>query len=88
MTDAKWRLEEKQKLRGGCITLINVPVLHCIPWQERSLGMSDCGGEGVKLKRCLLLLELSAHLYVRYSCWLSDLCPQESGVEPSPSIQE
>lgn len=54
MTAAKWTLEtkeEEEKLSKVCLTLLNMPVLHCIPWQKRSVGMTDSGGEGVRLKR-------------------------------------
>lgn len=63
VTAAKQTLEEEEKLREVCITFINMPVLHCIPWQKRSVGMTDCEGEAVGLKRCLFLVELSAHLH-------------------------
>lgn len=53
MTAAKQTLETEEKLREVCVTFINMPVLHCIPWQKRFVGITDCGGEGVRLKRCL-----------------------------------
>ncbi|XP_061206939.1 dentin matrix acidic phosphoprotein 1 [Neopsephotus bourkii] len=48
--------------------------------------MTDYWEEEVSLKRHLFLLESSAHLHAWHSHRPSDLCPQESGVEPSTSI--
>ncbi|XP_062458785.1 dentin matrix acidic phosphoprotein 1 isoform X1 [Pezoporus occidentalis] len=60
-------------------------VLPCIPWQSRTVGMTDCGEEEVRLKRHLFLSKPSEHLHAWHSHRPSDLCPQESGVEPSTS---
>lgn len=46
MRAAKWTLEtkeEEEKLNKVCLTFINMPVLHCIPWQKQSVGMTDSG---------------------------------------------